>query len=245
MINRAGIILAGGMGTRLRPLTLTTNKHLIGIYDRQMIFYPLELLRDSFGITDILIVSGGEHVGGFAELLQDGSEYGVNLTYRVQRNAGGIAQALGLAKDFTAGRPVAVVLGDNVFSDFVGMATKYPDPDQAVLFIKEVADPGRFGVPVFDSVGNVIRIEEKPKVPASQFAVTGLYYYPNDVFDVIKTLKPSARGELEITDVNNFYIEKNRAVMAKVQGFWSDAGTPKSLLEASIYVANKKSVDKR
>lgn len=238
----AGVILAGGRGTRLRPMTLVTNKHLLGVYDKPMIYYPIELLRDKFGIKDILIVSGGDHIGDFAELLGDGSGMGVEFTYRVQKDATGIAAALGLAKNFAARRPTVVVLGDNIFFDI-----KLPklNPTKATLFLKQVDDPTRFGVVEWDEAGLIKGIVEKPKVPPSQYAVTGLYSYPPDVFDVVPTLVPSHRGELEVTDLNNHYINTDRCDVAEVDGFWSDAGTHDSLLNASAYVAMIKGVDSK
>lgn len=240
--NYAGVILAGGTGSRLRPLTLTANKHLLGVFDKQMIYYPIELLRDKFGIRDILIVSGGDHVGGFAELLGSGKSLGINLTYRVQEEAGGIAQALGLAEQFVAGRHVVVVLGDNIFLDFTrgNLLPERLDTNHATLFAKQVEDPSRFGVPVFNPDGDLLRIEEKPEAPESDLAITGLYSYPPDVFGVIKTLKPSERMELEITDVNNWYVENKRCNLESVIGYWSDAGTVESLLDASNHVAVSK-----
>ncbi len=233
-----GIILAGGKGTRLAPATHVTNKHLLPILHKPMILYPLETLK-TLGITDILIVSGGNHIGGFAEFLGDGSEYGVSLTYRVQKEAGGIAQALGLGKHFAQGKGVAVVLGDNVFDNRqFGRIQVTPSlnlKENALLFLKQVPDPQRFGVPALNEQGHIISIEEKPKEPQSSYAVAGLYYYPPDVFDVIPTLKPSARGELEISDVNNYYVARGRCVSVKLPGFWSDAGTPESLYRTSSW----------
>lgn len=229
-----GIILAGGEGTRLKPLTLVANKHLLPVYNKPMILYPLETLK-SFSISDILIVSGGEHIGRFAEFLGDGSDYGVNLTYKVQRGAGGIAQALGLAEDFADDDRIMVILGDNIFENDKIPRDDYPK-ENAVLFFKEVGDPGRFGVPVFKDSGELENIEEKPKVPKSKYAVTGLYSYPSTVFDIIKTLKPSGRGELEITDVNKHYIKVGKCSYEVLDGFWSDAGTFESLFRSSSWI---------
>ena len=227
-----GLILAGGKGTRLQPVTYIVNKHMVPILNRPMILYPLETLK-SLGCTDIMVVSGGGHIGGIAEFLGDGSEYGVALTYRVQKNAGGIAQALALAKDFVGKDSVAVVLGDNIFEN-----AKLPKPPKAAgkthayLFFAHAKDPSRFGVPVFKKgTGAITSIQEKPAVPQSEYAVTGLYVYPPNVFDIVSTLKPSARGELEITDVNNWYIKKGKCEYALFKGFWSDAGTRESLKE--------------
>lgn len=237
--NYAGVILAGGTGTRLRPLTLSINKHLLPVYSKQMIYYPIELLRDKFGITDILIVSGGDHIGGFAELLGRGKALGVTITYIAQEEAGGIAQALGLAEQFVNGRHMVAVLADNIFLDFE--LPNALDTRVATLFAKEVEDPQRFGVAVFNPDGDLLRIEEKPEDPQSSFAITGLYSYPPDVFNVIPTLIPSDRGELEISDVNNWYITQSRCQVEKVTGYWSDAGQIESLLAASVEVSKRKS----
>lgn len=235
-----GIVLAGGNGTRLRPLTYVTNKHLLPVYDKPMVLYPIETLK-ALGVADILLVSGGEHIGGFAEFLGDGKDYGVNLTYRVQREAGGIAEALGLAKDFADGDSVVVVLGDNVFEN--SLIPKFSvDYSRAYLFTKKVSDPERFGVVSMTAVGRegLPTIVEKPKSHVGNQAVVGLYIYPNDVFDVIKTLVPSARGELEVTDVSNYYLRENRAVIQELHGFWSDAGVFDSLLKASLWASKRK-----
>ena len=231
-----GIILAGGNGTRLRPLTYVTNKHLLPIYNKPMILYPLETLK-ALGISDILIVSGGEHIGTFAEYLGDGSTFDVKLTYRVQTDAGGIAQALHLGEDFSKDvSNIAVILGDNIFDNSSIIFPESYQRNEAIIFGKEVIDPERFGVVWANEKGKVLGIEEKPKKPRSNVAVTGLYIYPSDVFDVIKTLKPSKRGELEITDVNNYYIKKNRCHITRLSGFWSDAGTFDSMLNSSIWI---------
>lgn len=227
-----GVILAGGKGTRLLPATRVMNKHLIPILNRPMILYPLETLRDVFGIKDILIVSGGDHLGGFAEFLGDGKDVKVSLTYRVQSEAGGIAQALSLAEDFAAGESIAVVLGDNIFEAKAlkkSLKTLAPKKNEAALFLKEVPDAQRFGVPTFDSKGKITKITEKPANPASPYAITGLYLYPADVFEKIRRIKPSARGELEITDVNGMYVKTGKCRSCILDGFWSDAGTPASL----------------
>ena len=227
-----GVILAGGKGTRLLPATRVMNKHLIPILNRPMILYPLETLRDVFGVTDILIVSGGDHIGGFAEFLGDGSEHGVSLTYRVQTEAGGIAQALSLAEDFAAGEPIAVILGDNIFDNASlkrSVKTMRCSDGEAAVFLKEVPDASRFGVPTFDRKGKITKISEKPQNPASSYAITGLYLYPADVFQKVRRIKPSARGELEITDVNDAYVRAGKCRHALLDGFWSVAGTPASL----------------
>jgi glucose-1-phosphate thymidylyltransferase len=228
-----GIILAGGTGSRLFPLTKVTNKHLLPVYDRPMIYYPLHTLINA-GITEIMIVSGRGHAGHFLELLGSGMEFGVSLTYEIQENAGGIAQALGLAANWVDSEDVAVILGDNIFQDNV-KADITSFRKGAKIFLKEVEDAQRFGVAELWK-DRVISIEEKPKSPKSRYAVTGLYLYDCDVFSIIRTLKPSGRGELEITDVNNAYLGKEMMQYAILKGFWSDAGTFDSLLRASIIV---------
>lgn len=232
-----GIILCGGEGTRLRPLTYVNNKHLLPVFNKPMILFPIETLK-SFGIKDVLIVTGGNHMGSFAEVLGDGSTYGVNLTYKVQKKAGGIAEALGLGEDFSRGEGVMVILGDNVF----GRVEYHGHPDKACLFLKEVDSPNRFGVAQFNQNGDLINIQEKPAVPPSQYAVTGLYYYPNEVFKVIPTLQPSGRGELEITDVNNYFLDKG-CIHQKLQCYWSDCGTFDSLNLASNHIKNQEKPD--
>lgn len=243
-----GVILCGGRGTRLRPATLTTNKHLLPIVTEPMILYPLRTLK-SLGITDILIVTGGEHVGAFADFLGDGSEYGVNLTYKVQKNAGGIAQALSLARDFYAGYtgPVVAILGDNIFDESLSLhvATTDFDVDEALIVLKKVDDPRRFGVATYvedyDGKKYIDYIIEKPtELFTDEYAVTGFYIYPQDVFKVIDTLKPSLRNELEITDVTQHYVEQYKCLGLVYNGFWSDAGTPASFLEVSNWAFNKK-----
>ena len=228
-----GIILAGGTGSRLLPLTKVTNKHLLPVYDKPMIYYPLQTLIHA-GITEIMIVSGRGHAGHFLELLGSGMEFGVSLTYEIQETAGGIAQALGLAAGWADGEDVAVILGDNIFQDNV-KADISSFRKGAKIFLKEVEDAHRFGVAELGK-DRVISIEEKPQFPRSKFAVTGLYLYDCDVFSVIRTLKPSGRGELEITDVNNAYLTKNMMQYAILKGFWSDAGTFESLLRAGLLV---------
>ena len=230
-----GIILAGGTGSRLYPLTKVTNKHLLPVYDRPMIYYPLHTLMNA-GIKDIMIVSGKGHAGHFLELLGSGSEFGIRLTYEIQDTAGGIAQALGLAEDFADDDNVAVILGDNIFQDSVKDAVQ-SFGGGAHIFFKTVHDAQRFGVAEVDEIrGQVLGIEEKPVVPKSDLAVTGLYLYDGGVFDVIKTLKPSGRGELEITDVNNEYIRQGAMGYSVLNGYWSDAGTFESLLRAGVMV---------
>lgn len=226
-----GIILAGGTGSRLYPLTKVTNKHLLPVYDKPMIYYPLQTLIDA-GITEIMIVSGKGHAGDFLELLGSGSELGVRLTYEIQDDAGGIAQALGLAENWARKEDVAVILGDNIFQDNVRKNVESFE-NGAKIFLKRVPDPHRFGVAEVDG-DEVICIEEKPKEPKSTYAVTGLYFYDGGVFDIIKNLTPSGRGELEITDVNNSYIGRGAMQFSVLEGFWSDAGTFDSLLRASM-----------
>lgn len=234
-----GLILAGGKGTRLLPATKIMNKHMVPILNVPMIVYPLETLKQ-LKITDIMVISGGEHIGGIAEFLGDGSDFGVNLTYRVQKEAGGIAQALGLAKDFAEGEGVAVILGDNIF-DNKGIFSFWNNENDAILYIKKVPDPTRFGIlrVSVEKMGYTI-IEKPATAKDDDRAITGLYVYPPDVFDVISTITPSARGELEITDVNNYYISNNRCVMTELTSFWSDAGTPDSLFEVIEWVHNNK-----
>ncbi|MFZ2411963.1 MAG: sugar phosphate nucleotidyltransferase, partial [Candidatus Methanoperedens sp.] len=232
-----GIILAGGTGSRLYPLTKVTNKHLLPVYDKPMIYYPLQTLIDA-GIEDIMIVSGRGHAGHFLELLGSGVEFGVHLTYEIQEEAGGIAQALSMAEDFVDNESVAVILGDNIFQDNVRNAIA-SFKSGARLFLKEVPDANRFGVAEIKGE-QIISIEEKPAVPKSNLAVTGLYIYDSRVFDIIPALKPSGRGELEITDVNNEYISIGKMSFSMLQGFWSDAGTFESLFRASELVRNMK-----
>ena len=226
-----GVILAGGKGTRLLPVTQVVNKHMVPILNRPMITYPLGTLK-SLGISDILVVSGGDHIGGIAEFLGDGSGFGVSFTYRVQRDAGGIAQALGLARDFANGQAIAVILGDNIFDNqVVSKKARGLDPTNAHIFTKIVKDPQRFGVVTPGGL-----IVEKPKKPKSNQAVTGLYVYPPEVFGIIPALNPSARGELEITDVNNYFIQNKKCVVHSLgNAFWSDAGTPQSLFEVTVW----------
>ena len=233
-----GVILAGGTGSRMLPCTKVTNKHLLPVYNKPMIYYPLQTLIDA-GITEILIVSGPGHAGDFLNLLGSGKEFGVRLTYEIQDEAGGIAHALGLAEKFANNDSVTVILGDNIFED--NMRTHVQNfRAGAKIFLKEVHDPERFGVAEVKG-DKVLGIEEKPKKPKSSWAVTGLYIYDKKVFTIIKTLKPSGRGELEITDVNNHYVKKGEMQAAFTKGFWSDAGTFDSLLRASQLVKEKKS----
>ena len=228
-----GIILAGGTGSRLFPLTKVTNKHLLPVYDKPMIYFPLNTLITA-GITEIMIVSGRGHAGHFLELLGSGMEFGVSLTYEIQETAGGIAQALGLAGSWVDDDDVAVILGDNIFEDTVKNDV-VSFKKGAKIFLKKVKNAQRFGVAELRK-DQVISIEEKPTIPKSNYAVTGLYLYDAEVFSIISVLKPSGRGELEITDVNNAYIRKEMMQYAILNGFWSDAGTFDSLLKASVLV---------
>lgn len=233
-----GVVLAGGLGTRLDPLTRVTNKHLLAVYDRPMIFHPIQTLLNA-GIDQILIVTGGGHAGDFLKLLGNGKEFGLHhLDYTYQEGEGGIADALRLAEYFADGEPVCVVLGDNIIEGNIVRATQAFREQKvgAKILLKEVKDPQRFGVPVLNG-DRVVKIEEKPKQPRSPYAVTGLYFYDARVFDIIKTLKPSGRGELEITDVNNAYIEARQLTWEVLEGWWTDAGTTASLLQANQLVA--------
>lgn len=225
-----GIILAGGNGRRLNPLTEVTNKHLLPVYDKPMIFYPLNTLMQT-GIRDILIVTGKEYAGGFLKLLGSGREFGCKFTFEVQEDAKGIAHALLLAEDFVDGEDCATILGDNIFEDNFASPVNY-FRSGAHIFLKEMPDAKRFGVA--EIKGNkIITIEEKPQNPKSSYAVTGFYLYDADVFKIIKTLKPSGRGELEITDVNNYYIKQEKMTYTTISGSWSDAGTFESLYRAN------------
>jgi glucose-1-phosphate thymidylyltransferase len=233
-----GIVLAGGLGSRLRPLTSVTNKHLLPVYDQPMIYYPIQTLVNA-GITDIMIVTGGNSAGDFLKLLGNGKAFGLkHLNYTYQEGEGGIAAALGLVEHFAAGNPVCVILGDNIIQGNIRDAAEAyrQQPSGAKILLKKVPDPQRFGVPVIEGA-NVVRIDEKPKSPQSQYAVIGIYMYDAKVFDIIRTLKPSGRGELEITDVNNAYIDRNELTWNELEGWWSDAGTFESLLHASNLVA--------
>lgn len=232
-----GVVLAGGEATRLRPLTNVTNKHLLPVGKKPMIYYPIEKLRGA-GISDILIVTGVNHMGDIVNLLGSGKDFGCRFTYKVQDEAGGIAQALCLAEDFANVSPVAVILGDNIFEDPLSpYYEKYLSQDAgAHIVLKKVHDPQRYGVA--EVYGDrVVSIVEKPEKPKTDFAVTGIYFYDRDVYDIIKTLKPSDRGELEITDVNNEYIRRGRMGWSIMEGWWSDAGTFDSLAYVQQRVA--------
>ncbi|HSO75574.1 MAG TPA: sugar phosphate nucleotidyltransferase [Blastocatellia bacterium] len=233
-----GIVLAGGLGSRLSPLTRITNKHLLPVFDQPMIYYPIQTLVEA-GIKDILIVTGGNSAGDFLKLLRNGAEFGLSrIHYVYQEGEGGIAAALALAADFAEKSPICVVLGDNILQKSIAsFARKFRHQGSgAKILLSEVADPERFGVPVIED-GLITRIVEKPNDPKSSYAVIGVYMYDNRVFDIIKTLKPSGRGELEITDVNNAYIAAGDLSWDVIEGWWTDAGTFDSLLKASNLVA--------
>jgi glucose-1-phosphate thymidylyltransferase len=233
-----GIILAGGLGTRMHPLTKITNKHLLPVYDKPMIYYPLQALINA-GIEDILIVTGGTYAGDFLRLLGNGHEFGLkHINYTYQEGEGGIAAALRMAEFFADEEKICVMLGDNIIERNIREAVKKFARQKAgaKIMIKEVPDPQRFGVPVLEG-DKIVKIEEKPKNPQSPYAVTGIYLYDKTVFDIIKSLRPSDRGELEITDVNNVYIEREQLTWEVLDGWWTDAGTFESLLRASQLVA--------
>ncbi len=241
-----GVILAGGTGSRMSPLTKVTNKHLLPIYDEPMIYKVIKTLTNS-GITDITIVLGGESVGDFIKLLGDGSEFGATFTYVYQQEAGGIAEALNLTRRIIEGYKVAVILGDNIFENTFKEEVSYFERhnyNECYLFLKEVKDPERYGVAEIDDDGSIKSIEEKPKIPKSNLAVTGLYFYDEKVFDIIdeiiRTKGYSARGELEITDVNNVYVKRRLTTSKIIEGFWSDAGTFDTLLKSSKFVWSQK-----
>jgi len=233
-----GIILAGGIGSRLFPLTRVTNKHLLPVYDRPMIFYPIQTLVNA-GITDILLVTGGQNAGDFLRLLGNGKDFGLqHINYTYQQGEGGIADALRLAEYFAAGEKICVVLGDNIIeTNIIAACAQFRNQDRgAHILLKEVADPQRFGVPVFEGE-RIVRIEEKPKEPKSPYAVIGIYMYDATVFDRIRKLKPSTRGEFEITDVNNQFLADGALTYSMLDGWWTDAGTFDSLLRATNLVA--------
>ncbi len=233
-----GVVLAGGLGTRLMPLTKVTNKHLLPIYDRPMIYYPIQALVNA-GIRDIMLVTGGNNAGDFLRLLGNGKEFGLrHLNYTYQEGEGGIADALRLAEHFADGEAICVILGDNIIEGNIAIAAEAFRQQKigAKILLKEVKDPQRFGVPVLEGE-RVLKIEEKPAHPRSAYAVTGLYFYDEKVFDIIKTLKPSGRGELEITDVNNAYIKAGTLSWDLLEGWWTDAGTIESLHLANQLVS--------
>ncbi|MEW9672175.1 sugar phosphate nucleotidyltransferase [Ammoniphilus sp. 3BR4] len=228
-----GIILAGGTGSRLYPLTKVINKHMLPVGKYPMIYHSVYKLSEA-GISDILIISGREHMGDMVKLMGSGSEFGVSFTYRVQDQAGGIAEALGLAEDFASGQLMTVLLADNLFADHISpYVEKFKKQGKgAKILLVKVTDPQRYGIA--ELLGEkVISIEEKPRHPKSNYAVTGIYMYDSRVFEIIKTLKPSARGELEITDVNNFYMRENMLTYDYLQGWWTDGGTHESFLRAN------------
>ena len=229
---KKGVILAGGNGTRLLPATRVTNKHLLPVFDRPMIFFPIETLKSS-GVREILIICGPDHAGDFAQLLGDGSEFDCSFTFKIQRQASGIAHGLALAENFAGGENLAVILGDNIFlQDFANEVQGFKSG--ARIFLKKVEDAQRFGVAVCDERNRVLRILEKPQDPPSNFAVTGFYLFDNSVFKKIKQCQPSARGELEITDVNNAFIAENAMTASFVQSQWTDAGTHESFFRAAV-----------
>ncbi len=236
-----GVILAGGLGTRLYPLTHATNKHLLPVFDKPMIHYPIQTLV-SAGIEEILIVVGGPHAGDFIRVLKNGQDFGVkHLEYAYQDSGdGGIADALRLAQDFADGESITAILGDNTTDADISKEVK-SFRDGALIFLKEVPDPQRFGIAQLDPKDKtkVVNIAEKPQKPKGNLAVTGVYIYDSNVFHHIETIKPSARGQLEITDVNNIYIKEGNLRWAPLSGFWSDAGTFESLYRTSVYWARK------
>ena len=233
-----GVVLAGGTGSRLNPLTRVTNKHLLPVYDRPMVYYPIQTLVNA-GIEEILLVTGGKNSGDFLRLLGNGREFGLkHLNYTYQEGEGGIADALGLAEYWASGEPICVILGDNIIENNICDAVeKYEKQKQgAKILLKKMSDAQRFGVAEIHD-DRVVGIEEKPSVPKSNYAVIGIYLYDATVFQKIRRLKPSGRGELEITDVNNFYVEEAAMTFETLEGWWTDAGTFESLLRASNLVA--------
>ncbi|HJR05836.1 MAG TPA: sugar phosphate nucleotidyltransferase [Pyrinomonadaceae bacterium] len=233
-----GVVLAGGLGSRLMPLTAVTNKHLLPVYNQPMVYYPIQTLVNA-GIRDIMIVTGGNSAGDFLKLLKNGKAFGLkHLNYTYQEGEGGIAAALSLCEDFADGEPVCIVLGDNIIEGNICQAVRAyrHQGGGAKILLKKVSDPQRFGVPELEG-SRVVRIEEKPREPKSDYAVIGVYMYDAEVFQIIKTLKPSERGELEITDVNNAYIERGEMTWNELDGWWTDAGTFESLLHAGRLVA--------
>ncbi len=236
-----GVVLAGGTGSRLRPLTRVTNKHLLPVYDRPMVFYPLRMLAEA-GITEIMVVTGGECAGEFIGLLGNGEEFGLErLAYAYQDGPGGIAEALGLTRDFVADDDVVVVLGDNLLErPIAGAVQRFREQDcGARVLLKQVPDPERFGVAELDD-GRIVRIVEKPTEPRSDLAVTGIYMYDHSVFDIVDDLEPSARGELEITDVNTAFLARGELEHEVVEGWWTDAGTFESLFHAGQLVRDSR-----
>jgi glucose-1-phosphate thymidylyltransferase len=229
-----GVVLAGGSGTRLAPLTDVTNKHLLPVWDRPMIHYPLETLRE-MGVDEVLVILGGRSVGEIVELLQDGADLGLNISYRYQPAARGIAHAIGLAREFVGADPVCIVLGDNVLLESLAPAARAFVESDAMggAVLTRVPDPHRFGVAAFDAAGSLIGFDEKPAQPASDLIPIGVYYFRPSVFDVIESLEPSARGEFEITDLLNHFLSAGTLTYVEYRGSWADAGTIEALLEAS------------
>ena len=234
-----GLLLAGGGGTRLFPLTQVTNKHLLPVFDRPMIYYPLATLRD-LGCGEVMVVVGGRSVGDILELLHDGSQFGLSLTYRYQRGALGIAHAIGLARDFAGSDPIAVVLGDNIlYGSLQAFSRRFLEEGaEGGAVLKEVSDPQRFGVAEFDQNGRLMRFEEKPTQPKSNLIPIGVYLFRPSVFEILSSLEPSARGEFEITDVLNEYLSRGQLISEVFQGEWQDAGTIESLLTANSFAAS-------
>ena len=235
-----GVVLAGGLGKRLLPLTKITNKHLLPVYDRPMVYYPIMTLVEA-GIKDIMIVTGGPHAGNFLRLLGNGHSFGLKaINYAYQEKEGGIAEALSLAEYFAKGEKIVVILGDNIIEKSISEEVrKFEAQDKgARILVKKVEKPERFGVVEF-SGDRIVSIEEKPRKPKSDHAVTGVYMYDSRVFDLIRSLEPSARGELEITDVNNMYIERGELRYSVLDGWWTDAGTFDSLLRANCLAAGR------
>lgn len=235
-----GIIIAGGKGTRLRPLTDITNKNLLPIGKKPMIQHGIEKMVNS-GIKDILVITGTEHIGAMAQYLGSGKKFGCRITLRVQDSPGGIAQALGLGKNFSNGNKICALLGDNIFEDDLNnYVDQFNNQDYgAMLLLKKVNNPERFGVAVFSN-NTIIRVDEKPKNPLSNSIVTGIYFYDSKIYDIIDQLKPSARGELEITDVNNIYLNTSKLTYSYLNGFWIDCGTHESLSKANRLIFEKK-----
>ena len=234
-----GVILSGGKGTRLAPLTKVTSKQLLHVYDRPLIYYPLEILLKA-GIKEVCFVVAPDHAGDFLAYLGSGKEFGARFTYEIQDEPAGLAHGLSLTESFADNEPIAFILGDNIFEDDLSGEIKSFSGEGAKIFAKEVPDPHRFGVVEFDKEMNVISIEEKPQNPKSNFGQPGFYIYDKTVFDKIRTIKPSPRGELEITDLNNVYLKEGKLKVGIINGRWIDAGTFDSLLEANLFIARKK-----
>ena len=240
-MSKKGIVLAGGNGTRLRPLTYVTNKSLLPVFDKPMIYHPIETLK-SLGCDDVMVVSSSEHVGQVVQLLGSGRSMGIKISYEIQDEARGIAHALGMCEDWSNGESVTVILGDNIYCDNDALISAYEKSYNGIgacVFVKQVFDPERFGVATIDWNSNKItKIVEKPTNPESKYAVTGLYAYDNKVWDIIRGLKPSDRGEYEITDVNNWYVNNSKMSFVQVDSPWIDAGTHESLVEATLSIKN-------